>query len=404
MASVCTWAQEAPAVISAPTKAVAGELNEAQKAEVDTFLRSCAHRLTAGTTASAPASNPAVDKRRKDLTAVRNDMAASYAVDNGAGYKRYYAQSADTNFAAPCLTSPDPVVQVTAAIALTRIRQPEIAPALDRMLASPTLAVRYQGLKAYIAIREAVLSSSNEARDRMMNGLLAVGDKETSGVVLATLYEALDLSGVANVSDQVLRQLRPRARVAVTNGLRRSVPAIRRGDAEMAQSVTRGTRTVLDSIADISKNERTDLLQVMADLMKNAAVTHQELSRTLSDARGLQRDKMEEMVQDYAAAMIELERVMGQIINRPETPVAESLRQKPQSPEKVMLAVNDLVGTAGEGGTAGKLAGEGIHPPVVLSEGPTLPKPLPANPLQPRKPTSVPASSPAQPGAALPGG
>jgi hypothetical protein len=142
----------------------------------------------------------------------------------------------------------------------------------------------------------------------------------------------------------------------------------------------------------------------MADLMKNAAVTHQELSRTLSDARGLQRDKMEEMVQDYAAAMIELERVMGQIINRPETPVAESLRQKPQSPEKVMLAVNDLVGTAGEGGTAGKLAGEGIHPPVVLSEGPTLPKPLPANPLQPRKPTSVPASSPAQPGAALPGG
>lgn len=395
--SAYAWGQGAPAAISAETKAAAGELNEVQKAEVDAFLKSCARRLTAGAT-SAPAAGPQLDARRKEAAAVRNDIAANYANDNGAGYKRYFAISADTNFAATCLASPDPFVQVNAALALARIRQSEIAPALDRMLASPNAAVRYQGVKAYGGIREAMLGQSNETRERMMTGLLAVAEKENSPVVLGALYDALDLSNVPNVSDQVMRQLRPRARLAVTACLKRSVVTIRRGDAAMAQAVTRGARTVLGDItAEMPKNERTDLLQVLADVLKNASVTHQELFRSLADARDRQRDCMDLMVQEYAAAIMELERVIGQIITRAETPVADALRQRPApSPEKVMLAVNDWVGTGGDGGSTGRLGGEGVRPPVVLPEGPMLPKPAPIQPtLGPIRPLARPSSAPA---------
>jgi hypothetical protein len=395
--SACAWGQDAPAVISAETKAVAGELNEAQKAEVDTFLKSCARRLTTGPT-TASASSAQLDSLRKGMAAIRNDMAANYASDNGAGYKRYFAISADMNFAAVCLVSPDPLVQVNAALALARIRQPEIAPALCRMLASSNAAVRYQGIKAYIAIREGLLNQSAEVRERMMAGLLAVAENESGPVVLDALYEALDLSSIPNVSEQMLRQFRPRARLAATNSLRRSLPVIRHGDAAMAQAVARGARTLLGaSAADMPKNERTELLQVLADLMKNAAVTHQELSKSLLPgiARDRQRDSIELMAQEYANAITELERVIGQIVGRADVPVAEALRQRPMSPEKVMLAVNDWVGSGGEGGSAGRLGAEGVHPPTVLSDGPVLPKPVAVRPgLGPiRTSTSAPATS-----------
>ena len=60
-----------------------------------------------------------------------------------------------------------------------------------------------------------------------------------------------------------------------------------------------------------------------------------------------------------------------------------------------MLAVNDWVGTGGEGGSTGRLGPEGVRPPTVLSEGPVLLKAAPArSTLGPiRAPASAPATN-----------
>ncbi len=71
--SAIAWAQEAPPVANSPianeTKAVSGELNDAQKAEVDNFLKACAQRFAGAATSRPGPTGPAAveEARRKAL-------------------------------------------------------------------------------------------------------------------------------------------------------------------------------------------------------------------------------------------------------------------------------------------------------------------------------------------------
>ena len=368
--AVSAHGQAAPA-ISAETKAATGELSEAQRAEVDGFLRSCVQRMGAGHATAA--------EHRQAIAAVRNEIVAAYGNDHGAGYKRYFATSCAANFAPAALDGNDPLVQVNAALVVSRLRQPELAPVAERMIAHANPAVRYHGAKTYTGIRDALLSTSPEARERMMAGLTGLADREKSPIVLAAAYEALDLSAATAVPS-VMGAVRPRARGAVMSSLRRNLPAVRAGDARMSEAVARGARVAAAMSADMPRPERTELLQTLAELMKNAGATYVDLFGGVAAARDRQKDAIEMTILAYSQMLGELERVTGQITGFAETPVATALAVKPVDPARVLLAVNEWVGTPGEGGQAGKLAGDGVKPPTVLpgAAGPT-PATAPAN-------------------------
>ncbi len=320
-------------------------------------------------------------------------MIAAFNADNGAGYRRYFATSMNTNFSPAVLGSRDAVVQVNGALCIVRIHQFEIAPSLDLMLSSANSAVRYQGIKGYAAIKEAVLNQYAEPRERMMASLLAVGDKETSPVVLGALFDALDFSAITSAPEPVVRQIRSRARLGVTNCLRRCLPAIRKGDTLMAQAATRGVRTILAAGGDITNQEKTDLLQVLADLMKNAAQTYQDCSAAAASGADSPRDSIELMIQEYGNLLKDLERTAAQYTGRTEATVNEALSQKTVAAEKVMLTVNEWVGTEG---SAGRITG--ITTPKVLPGGPAVSTTPVAQPVR------TPATAPAAPPGAAPSG
>ena len=355
--------------IKPETKALRGELNASQTAEVDAFLRFCANRMAGSPDAAADAVSPKV------IAASRQVVIAAYGTDNGDGYMRYFAQSAAENFARIALRSADPLVLVNASLVLSRLTRPEIAPALDQMVVHPNPAVRYYGAATYATIREGMLIRGPEHRDRMFTALRARAGAETSPVVSAVLFGALDLSGSKAIFP-VLGPARVAARETLAELVKRNLQAVRDGEQAMCTAYGRAVATVR-AMAEYTTDKpgRVSLLQTLADIMANAGQAYLEQGKSSKGKSAAQLSQL----------LIDCEQAMSQITGEPKSQVARVLRMSgADRGARVKYEVNNWVGTPD---TPGVLTALGVTPPAVLpsSTSPAVP------------PTTAPAAGAAAP-------
>lgn len=350
-----------PLEVSAQTMAVTGDLTDAQKAEVDGFLTNIAEKM-------AGAVDPQGKVNHQVVAAVRDFFAKAYGEESGAGYKRYFAQSAQKNFSPVTLASKHPLILVSASLLLSRLQQPEIGPALDDMVGHKNAAVRYWGLATYAKIRDDVLFLGPDSQDRLLATLRARAQVETSAVVLRALFNAVDFSK-SKATAAILQRVRPEARKIFVEAGRRNLLQIRLGNPGMCMAYSHAAATAEAMAKAIpsptgrdaakAKEQRGILLQMLADVMANAGQAYLELHSEPESTKQMLRP-VGQLLTDCEEAIEQVAEIKG----TSRSPVAEAMRATTsQRANRVMLAVNGWVGTADGTGILDKY---GVAPPKVL--------------------------------------
>ena len=341
--------------ISDATRAVAGELTDAQKAEVDSYVARCAQRMT------DPAS---------DITTVKSCRVAlvtSYGGNQGEGYMRYYATAVGSTFAPKVFAGQQPaVVLVNAAIAVGQIDQVEIAPELAKMIRHPNAAVRYHAAKGFGRIAGAVLARGDQDRDAMLTTLETAAGTEQNPSIVRAIMQALDLSAVKGGSPTTLQGAQATARRILTAMIARHMQAVRDGKASMADAFgyaveALGAMTVAG--VRLSPEDRTAVLQTLADVMANTARAYEDLS-VQTDAG---RERILVAPGAYRMLLVYCERAIGGVTGQPGSNVSRTINESPRRRgdiTRVLLAVNALVGTAD---SPGALQTAGVTAPTALA-------------------------------------
>jgi hypothetical protein len=259
-----TFAQATPN-ISDQTKAAKTDLTDAQKAEVDAFVKFCADRMAVNMAGPLP-------KTAQDaIKAGRDTMLAAYGKTNGLGYMQYFAASAATNFVPVVLKCPADLARVNGCMVVAAIQQTEILPALDVMAKNDSAAVRYYAVKGYLTLRQALLGQGTRGRDQFMAAMTAIVQKETSPVVLGLVCQAIDLTtGLTGVPENVLQPARASARQVLLALVTKDLQAVRDGDLPMCAAISRAVKAAGALGAETRDQERAAMLGMLGNVMENA--------------------------------------------------------------------------------------------------------------------------------------
>ncbi len=353
-------AQRTPAAVTAPpvdgkviseaTRAAGRELTAGQKKEVTAFLTFHAKRMVDAA------------KQPEAVKASREALLAAHATGSGAGFRRFYATSAAKDFAPTVLKSDAPVVLVSGGLFLSRLRGPEILPALDAMAGHGNPAVRYYGMKSYAAMRDELLMRA-ATRGKLLAMVEARVGAEASPAVLTELFSVMDFSNAAGIGRAT--------KVALVSGLQTVVAARRQNlrDADAAMATT--FVTALGSMRKIADDtrQRGAVYDMLAAIMANAGQAYkEELAKAVEFGDAATRAS-----NALGFLLLKCEGVLTELTGRSDTPVGKALdlSEGLRGPA-VKLAVNQWVGTETEPGWLNRF---NIKPPVVLSRTQEAPTP-----------------------------
>jgi len=352
--AVILAATHAPAqtTISPATRAATAELTAEQAAEVDAFINLCARRMT---------TEP-VDV--KIVKSCRVMLISEYGGQNGAGFMRHFAKTMGEKFVTPALAKENsPVVLVNAAMAVAAVNQPEMAPSLARMLSHPNSAVRYYAAKGFAGASAAIVVRGPKDANAMLATLAAAVRTEKVPSVVRALAQALDLTAVQGADPVTLDAARAKARQALVDLLNRHMQAVRDGDAAMADAFSYAVQTLGVMGTGLPQQERTALLQALADTMGNAAKAYSDAAIHVDENN---RTRVSVPPGSVTMLLIYCERAIGGITGQKNPAVARSISTTPQETDiiKVQLKVNALIGTSD---SPGELKATGVTAPVILT-------------------------------------
>jgi hypothetical protein len=254
------------------------------------------------------------------------------------------------------------VKQINAGMALSRMAQVTIAPALQKMVAAPNPAVRWLGMAGYRRARVFILAQGQSEAARMLNTLSQAAARENSGPVVGELLRALNVPSFATtaIPEQIVRRTQRAALDIIEANWGRWCRELMAGDVTMATAFDSGVRALRTLAREIGNEGeiRRRILQTLLNAMSCAAVAYDR-----SDATGTS-------AQVNAGLLRSAETALNALAGMRETPVVTALNTE-QAAERgpaVRLAVIKWRQT---------LEPMGVQPPQI--EPTTRPSPQPAD-------------------------
>jgi len=217
----------------------------------------------------------------KEIIEARKGILADYRRSDDPEYQYRFAQEA-ARVINPLLTEIlkendklRAVKLVNAGIALSKMPQVTIVPALEVMVAHKTPALRYLGVEGYRAARTDILAQPPDVARQMFRVLGAAAAKEQSAPVIGSLFVTFNISSfaVAAVPPETLRGAQLQALAILRANWPRWCRRVLYGDTEMSRAFEKGAATLqtLSATADRGK-----ILQMLTDLIWCSAKAYDE--------------------------------------------------------------------------------------------------------------------------------
>ncbi len=351
------WAQPAP-TLSPETMAAADQLGQAQRNEVDAFVR---YHLDAFI---QPVSAPEAMADAQPVLQARQALeSAGTGNDKGLGFRRYFAESVTREIVPVVLADGSRLGQVNAAVLVGSLRQPVTLPALEAMVRHPNPAVRYHGMRGYRNIRALLLGVGGNMRDAMFRVLTERAGTETDALVLAELLSVLDLSSgsdLQGLDSLALNSARQAAQPIVTGVLASRLQGVRNADLAVVRAYGRSIDAV-EEFARAAPNaeQRRPLLTLLADILANASAAYADRA-----VPGVDRD--DPTIQALGSLLKEVELTIGRITNSNLQAISSEINRTADPAEKVQAIQSQVDRIIGAEGT---LTGPpwNLQPPQALS-------------------------------------
>ncbi len=238
--------------------------------------------------------------------------------------------------------------QVNAAMAVSRMAQVSIQPALEKMVTSKNAAVRRLGwvgsrsvpARGYRAIRTRILVQSVAATNTMFASLEKAARTEKNAQVVAAVFHVLNLpqSPTVPVPEKTMRTARVRAFGILKAAWRARCRQVIAEDTDMSEACRKGVSAVLrltESLGGNDKKARTAGLQMIVDAAWCAATAYdkamtptEEASRVITRQREIIRNIKqgdEEADSKIRAATAKIERAETRIAELRPKVVVNSL-------------------------------------------------------------------------------
>jgi hypothetical protein len=212
------------------------------------------------------------EKDASTLAAARNGLLGTFRHSDSTTFQYTVAEIA-SGLLTPLLDDPSSVKQLTVALAISQMPQVTIQSALEKMVTHPNPGVRYLGWKGYRAAAPRVLVQGAEQGKTMFATLARRAAEETSGPVVAAIWQMLrmDIGNVRPAGGQA--DPRRQALKILSDTWRVHCVRIMNGDLSTAIVAGKGLDTALEFVASSpagSPDGKTGM-QLVADLMWSAA-------------------------------------------------------------------------------------------------------------------------------------
>jgi len=193
-------------------------------------------------------------------------------------YEGYHYQSTVTELAArhlvKILHTEEPIKEVNAALALSKMRWVTVQPALEVMVAHENPAVRYLGWRGYQRVRLWVIAQPREFSEKMFASLERAAMNETQKPVIAAVVKMLSIEPqtVPFISQEDFLWARSRALEILRKAWPRYCRLVREGDGEFAE-MCRGAMLAVRKIPSprSERSQKAPVVQLTLDMMGASA-------------------------------------------------------------------------------------------------------------------------------------
>ncbi len=253
-----------------------------------------------GALAALNAHIPQIDERLKywgeqivkattpsEITEARDGALNDYRLYTSTDYQYTFAQRAAevlSPFLNGSLKKDDkllPLKEVNLALALSRMPQVTIQPALDVMVVHRNPGVRYLGYDGYRAVRTLILGQLPDYVTRMFDALKAAAAKEDSAPAVGAIFQLVNFSEftTGSVSGFVIRDAQAQGFEILQANWARWCDRVLRGNAEITRAFTKGVQSVKTLAPTVATDRagKAKVLQLLVDLGRCSSIAYDEV-------------------------------------------------------------------------------------------------------------------------------
>lgn len=257
---------QAPA-LNIPEVALQGTLLPVHVKQIESRLK----YFTAVLLRAGDGDNAAISKARDELVQTFN-------YSTSVSYHYTVAQLA-AKIVTPVLDSPSRIKQINAALALSKMPQVTIQPALEKMVRHSNSAVRYIGWDGYNSAWRMILAQGSVPAKRMFSILSERCGKEKSPLVTGAMWRMLRLRSRVEVgSSDSMGDLRKQGLAIFRKSWFRACRRVLRGDVKTMGVACKGISTALEYVSNAKSNKKKKVaraaMQLVANMMWCAGKTY----------------------------------------------------------------------------------------------------------------------------------
>lgn len=296
-------------------------------------------------------------KATKKIDMVRKGLAGDFSAAAGGGYAYTYALRV-CELVSPLLSggldkgdSLKTQKELNIAIAISKMSQLAIRPALKTMASHANPAVRYYAWAGYLNIRKLILVSGSEPAGAMFE-LQSQAQRETSPAVLEAIFRTLNYSPQRpeDIPPSAYTQARKSAYATFAKCWAGRCKQVLDGDGQIAQACIKsaGALMRLDGAVSADKKARTNLRQMLIDMAWCAGRAYDSAQQSAAKAAQAEADEVDEktpaekkanpelikyqrIISATATLLVACEKSLGTLKNIPRRPINRALSNRKES-------------------------------------------------------------------------
>lgn len=289
----------------------------------------------------------------KAVIEAREGILADYALYDAAGHQYQYAFAQHAReVLIPVLEQPMPpedklaaLKQVNIAVALSRMPQVTIQPALDAMVKHPNGAVRFLGWEGYHSARTILFAQGRNETQQFFASLQTAAAQEQSPPVMGAIFDAANISSFADarVSAATIQEAQRQAFAILQANWRRWCERVLAGDEEMTRAMTKGVSAAATLAGGLEAPGKTAAVQMVIDAMRCASLAYDE-----AGAEGRVAEENDALLQMCEATLSSSEGALFPVTNKRADYVTKALGEKETEvrrvnvPTAVLKWIDDL--------------------------------------------------------------
>jgi len=214
----------------------------------------------------------------KTVVTSRTGLLQDYGSFGSVEFRYTFARLA-AEFVTPLLELPDDIKQVNAALALSRMPQVIMQPALEKMVVHRNPAVRYLGWRGYRGVRTLLLAQGPSYRQTMFRSLGAAAARENSPLVIRAIFGVLRIPAAgAAVPEDVRSKAQEQAFVIFQQIWPSCCRRVLAGNAVMAEASQEGLAALLNfaPIFGAQKANSVAILQMVVEMTWCSAMAYDQ--------------------------------------------------------------------------------------------------------------------------------